>query len=87
MLGQQHQSQSLNKLIKKVGSVLGTALEPLVLVVKRRTPHKLVNVKNTDCCHCVETTECDQFETSSAPLQKRKIQEVLPVVKVYNENF
>ena len=36
-------SKKLNKLIKKAGSVLGTALET---ILKRRMLHKLVNIKN-----------------------------------------
>ena len=37
-------TKKLNKLIKKAGSVLGTALEPLELVVERRMLHKLLNI-------------------------------------------
>jgi len=33
------------KLMKKAGSVLVTALEPLDLIVTRRMPHKLINIK------------------------------------------
>ena len=39
------EQQCLKKLIKKAGSVLGTAVEP---AVKRRMLHKLVNTKNTE---------------------------------------
>jgi len=47
-LGQHYQSQRLketNKLIKNAGSVLGIALEPLGLIVKRRMLYKLMNIK------------------------------------------
>ena len=37
-------SKKLNNLIKKPGSVLGTALESLELVVERRMLHKLLNI-------------------------------------------
>ena len=35
--------KKLNKMMKKSGSVLGTALEPLELVVERRMLRKLLN--------------------------------------------
>lgn len=37
-------SKRLNKLIKKAGSVLGSALEPLESVVERRMLYKLFNI-------------------------------------------
>ena len=37
-------TKELNKLMKKAGSVLGTALEPIELVVERRMLHKLLNI-------------------------------------------
>ena len=37
-------SRRLNKLMKKAGSVLGTALEPRESVVERRMLHKLLNI-------------------------------------------
>ena len=39
-------SKKLNKLIKKAGSVLRTALEPLELIAKRIMLHKLINIKS-----------------------------------------
>ena len=39
-------AKELNRLIKKAGSLLRTALEPLELIIKRRNLHKLVNIKN-----------------------------------------
>ena len=38
------ETKKLNKMIKKAGSVLGTALEPLELVVERRMLCKLLNI-------------------------------------------
>ena len=49
LFGQQHQSQSLKdteKTDKEAGSVLGTALEHLELIVNRKMLHKLMNIKN-----------------------------------------
>jgi len=39
-------SKKPNNLIKKAGSVLGTALEALEQSFKRGVPHKLENIKN-----------------------------------------
>ena len=67
-------SKKLNKLIKKAGSVMGTALGALDLIVQRRMLHKLMNIKNisahkktqnllSPCCHlclflCTELVTC-----------------------------
>jgi len=40
-----------NKLMKKAGSVLGTALEHMDLIVNRRMLHKLKNIKNNTNHH------------------------------------
>ena len=64
-------SKKRNKLIKKVGSVLGTALAPLDLNVKRRMLHLLVNIKNsTDHpLHYTMSKQQSQFEALPSPAQ------------------
>ena len=60
-------SNTLNKLIQKAGSVLGTALEPLELVVERRM---LQNCKHLTCTAAGQTAECFQLEALQLELLK-----------------
>ena len=45
---QARDSKKLNKLIRKAGSVLGTALEPLEVVVERRMLQKLMTIMDNE---------------------------------------
>ena len=60
-----------NKLIKKAFSVLWTVLEPLELIVQRRTLHKLMNIKDNTAHHLHNIWLTQQSVHSQRLLQLR----------------
>ena len=66
-------SKKRNKLIKMVSAVLGSALRPLDLIVKRRILHKsMIKKNNTD--HSLLKIQCVQFKVAAVLLWHREIQ-------------
>ena len=64
-------SKRLNRLIRKAGSVLGTTLEPLELVVERRMLNKLLNIMDNNAHPLHNLTIKQQSVFSGRLLQLR----------------